>query len=120
MKDQVSTALIKMAKFKRPCLVCGNLSFKSHCEIHEIQRKRQHDAKYNTPQRKLKKKLLYGGDYQRRRSEVLANATHCYLCKKPFVATDQVEADHVFPGDPKSPLMPAHRLCNQRKSNKAL
>lgn len=109
-----------MPKFKRPCLVCGNLSYKSHCEIHELQRKREHDAKYNTPERKLKKKLLYGGDYARRRREALEGATHCYLCNKAFTATDQVEADHVFPGRVDTPLMPAHRLCNQRKSNKPL
>jgi len=107
-----------MPKFKRPCLVCGNLSYKSHCEIHEIQRKREHDAKYNTPERKIKKKLLYGGDYQKRRAQALANATHCYLCKEQFKPSDQVESDHLVPGDPYSPLVPAHRLCNQRKGNK--
>lgn len=107
-----------MPKFKRPCLICGELGYGSHCDVHAYQVKRIRDDRKNTPQRLAKKKALYGGDYQRRRAAALANADYCYLCNEPFQAGDRVEADHVYPGDPSSPLLPSHRACNQRKSNK--
>ena len=74
----------------------------------------------NGEQRRTRTHHFYGGDYRRRRAEVIANATHCHLCKQPLTLSDQVEADHLVPGDPASPLTPAHRLCNQRRGNKPL
>lgn len=109
-----------MAKFKRPCLICGSLSFNSHCDVHAAAIKLQRDQRRDTPERRAKKKALYGGDYRKRRASALANATHCHLCNKPFQGYDQVESDHLIPGDPNSPLLPAHRLCNQQRGNKPL
>jgi hypothetical protein len=74
----------------------------------------------NTEQRRTRKHHFYGGDYRKRRAEVLANATHCHLCKQPLTLTDQIETDHLVAGDPNSPLAPAHRVCNQRRGNKPL
>lgn len=107
-----------MPKFQRPCLVCGNLAYGSHCATHAKEIKLARDAKKNTPERLAKKKALYGGDYQRRRKLALAGATHCYLCRKAFMPEDRVEADHLFPTNPASPLVAVHRLCNQRKGNR--
>jgi len=108
-----------MAKFKKPCLVCGSLTTNaSRCDVHQAEIRRIRDAKYNTPEKLAKKRLMYGGDYQQRRKQVLANATHCSICNEPLRPGDRVEADHIDPGNPHSALAPAHRLCNQRKSNK--
>ena len=105
-----------MPRFQRPCLVCQKLTSNgTRCEIHERQYKQIQAAKYDTPERQLKKKLLYGGDYKRRRQAALAGATHCHICKEVFKPGDLIETDHVQSGNPASPLLPAHRLCNQRK-----
>ena len=72
----------------------------------------------DSPERKAKKQALYGGDYRKRARAVKAAATHCHICSKPFEYGDQVEADHIIPTDPTSPLGAAHRKCNQKKGNK--
>jgi hypothetical protein len=64
----------------------------------------------------------YQGDYQRRSAAVrkAANAdpsTLCWLCHTPARLDDPWTADHVLPGDPHSPLMPAHRSCNSRRGD---
>jgi hypothetical protein len=107
-----------LPKFKKPCLICGQLSYGSHCEEHAYQIQQVRDARKNTPARRAKKKALYGGDYQQRRKIALAGATHCYLCHEAFTLTDRIEADHLIPTNPQSPLVAVHRLCNQRKGNK--
>ena len=119
-KAQGSTPPIAMPRFQRPCLDCGALSYGDRCSVHQAIRNRANENKRNTVERQAKKKALYGGDYQSRRKAALAHATHCHICNKQFVLGDSVEADHLLPGDPQSPLAPAHRLCNQRRGNKPL
>jgi hypothetical protein len=107
-------------RFSRPCLKCGALSPDTYCPQHRSEVNKQRERKRNTEEHRAKKKALYGGDYRRRRREALAGASVCYLCKETFKPGDRVEADHLFPTDPTSPLVPAHRLCNQRKGDKPL
>jgi hypothetical protein len=101
--------------FPKPCLRCGVL-FRGRgglCPTHNAE----YLARQNTPEKKAKKQALYGGDYRKRRKAVVANATHCHICKLPFQAGDQIEADHLVPL-PNSPLLAAHRHCNQAKGDK--
>lgn len=108
--------------FNKPCLVCGVLSRGTRCPEHQAElnrKKEQH--RVETPERKAKKRLLYNNpQYQAARKQLLATATHCHICKKAFTPSDKIEADHLIPGHPMSPLAPAHRLCNQRRGNKPL
>ena len=100
--------------FTIPCLTCGQLTRAgSYCTEHKPK-------KQDSPERKAKKQALYGGDYRRRARAVKSSATHCHLCNKPFEYGDSIEADHLIPGDPNSPLAPAHRLCNQKRGNKPI
>jgi hypothetical protein len=109
-----------MSKFARSCLVCGALSKQTRCPKHTAEINSVRERKRDTPERRARKALLYNGDYHKRRVALLATATHCHLCKIQFLPTDKVEADHLVPGNPNSPLAAAHRLCNQRRGNKPL
>lgn len=113
-----------MTKFQRPCLLCGALSYGTRCATHEQAYQSAREAKRDTPERRERKRNLYNKDYRARRKLLLeavgAMGGVCHLCKKPFTATDRVEADHLVPSDPNSELAPAHRLCNQRRGNKPL
>jgi hypothetical protein len=99
-------------------LVSGRHPHNRVALISEVNKQRE--RKNNTEERRIMTQLLYGGDYRRRRREALAGASVCYLCKETFKPGDRVEADHIFPGDPHSPLAAKHRLCNQRKGDKPL
>jgi hypothetical protein len=105
--------------FRKPCIDCGELSRSTRCDTcagvrnQAIQAKRDADPNY-----KAKKARLYNSQYRRQAQAVKAGATHCALCHQPFQLGDRIEADHINPGDPTSPLQPAHRLCNQRKGGK--
>ena len=112
-----------MPRFNTPCLDCGQLSKAgSRCEVCASNRKREAFARLsqNTEARREKKKLLYNSDYRRRAKQVRENATHCHLCGEGYRPTDPFEADHLLPGDPNSPLAPAHRSCNQKRGDKPL
>lgn len=74
----------------------------------------------DSPERKEKKKLLYGNNYRTRARAMKAQATHCHLCGKAFEFGDNIEADHLIAGHPDSPLAPAHRECNRRRGNREL
>ena len=70
-------------------------------------------------ERQAKKKLLYkNADYRRRSQLVRQTAITCSLCGGGARVGDPWTADHVVPGDPRSPLLPAHRSCNSKKGNK--
>lgn len=108
-----------MTRFNRPCLDCGKLSRGSRCPEHQAIVDKAREARIS-PARRAKKKALYGGDYRARRRAVLANATNCYLCGGPATLENPLEADHIIPGDPSSPLLPAHRRCNRSKGDKPI
>lgn len=59
----------------------------------------------------------YAGDYKRRAKVVRDNAITCWICHKGFTVLDPPTADHYFPGNPNSPLLPAHRSCNSSRGN---
>lgn len=107
--------------FNKPCLICGKLSKGSRCEEHQKELdQRKQAAKEKDPTYQAKKATLYGGSYRRYAKAVKANATECWICKKPFTIEDKIDADHVVPGDPTSPLMPAHARCNRSRGNQII
>lgn len=98
--------------FARPCLECGVLSRNgTRCEKHQGII----DAKTNA---RKAERIHYKGDYRARAKAVRDSATHCWLCGETARPHDPWTADHVYPGDPASPLMPAHKSCNSRRGNK--
>ena len=110
-----------MTRFQRPCLDCGKLTRNpSRCDDCRRGRQRAIDQARDTPERRAKKRALYGGTYPARRKALLATATICHICNQPPRPGDPLEADHIYPGDPGSPLAPAHRSCNQARGNKPL
>lgn len=98
--------------FPMPCLDCGTLVRGSnrcpeHKAINEIKRQRK------------KNRGHYRGDYGKRSKFVRDNAEVCWLCGDGYRADDPWTADHYYPGEPDSPLLPAHRSCNSRRGNKS-
>ena len=110
-----------MPRFRRQCLDCSELTFDSRCEKHASEHRRERQRRADTPERLAKKKFLYGRGYATKRAQVLATATHCHLCGKPFGVNEQIETDHVYPElGHASPLAAAHRRCNQARGNRPL
>jgi hypothetical protein len=98
--------------FKRPCLDCGVLVDRGNrCEPHQSAYLAKIDER-RKPNRKH-----YSGSYQRRAKQVRDNAVICWICNKGFTTDDPPTADHYYPSDPTSPLLPAHRSCNSRRGN---
>ena len=112
-----------MIIFPKPCLKCKAL-FKArseYCDACRLERKPRTPApRIESAERKARKALLYGGDYRERARVVRLTATHCHICKEPFTDANRhlIQADHLIPGNPNSPLAPAHRSCNARKGNR--
>jgi 5-methylcytosine-specific restriction endonuclease McrA len=110
-----------MILFPKPCLKCKAL-FKArseYCDSCRLERKpREQTPRVYSAERKIRKGLLYGGDYRERAKVVRQTATHCHICKQIFTDRTQIQADHLIPGNPQSPLAPAHRRCNAQKGNK--
>lgn len=105
-------------KFPKPCLDCGVLTRNGNrCETHQTAVDALHDAR-----RMSVKKLSgqYAGDYRRRAKLVRETAVVCHLCGEGARWGDPWEADHLFPGEADSPLLPAHRSCNISRGNKAV
>lgn len=102
--------------FNKPCLICGTLSKATLCPTHQAAKEKAR----NTPERQARKAALYNSSYRTLAKQVRANATQCHICKGGYIPHDPFEADHLIPGDPYSPLAPAHRSCNQSRGNKAL
>lgn len=61
----------------------------------------------------------YAGDYRRRAKAIRDHAEFCWLCGGGAREDDPWQADHVIPGDPNSPLAPAHRSCNASRGNRS-
>lgn len=87
----------------------------SRCPEHQQSRDRYVDMA-----KAARKKATgqYAGDYRRRAKAVRESATVCWLCGGGVRPNDPWQADHVVPGDPDSPLAPAHRSCNAARGNK--
>jgi hypothetical protein len=111
-----------MAGFPKPCLECGKLSLgDTRCETHRLERLRLMEA--TRPKRKYKtkpKREHYGGDYAKRAKAVRESATYCHLCGDGPRHNDPWTADHIIPGNPQSPLAPAHRSCNSSRQRKPI
>ena len=110
-------------RFNRPCLKCNTLhrdkgDYCASCRS-EYERKREAD-----PARMARKRIMYGGDYRARRAsmvtETIQNNLPCHICKKNFTSLSEITADHLIPGNPNSPLAPAHKSCNSSRGNKPL
>ena len=99
--------------FKRPCLDCGVLTDTGNrCPTHQSAYQARLDA------RKVGKREHYKGDYKKRAKIVRDTADQCWLCGEGARVDDPFTADHYFPGNPNSPLLPAHRACKSRRGNK--
>jgi len=97
---------------RRVCVRCGVLTLHgSVCEPCEQERERIRSRKRGTRH--------YTTEYRKRAAQVRATAVTCWLCGDGARANDPWTADHVVPGDPDSPLAPAHRSCNSRRGNRA-
>jgi len=108
-----------MSKFPKPCLTCNQLTTGgSYCETHQ----KTVDAKEAQRQavRKRGRVIYNDAAYRRGRALLKATATHCHLCKQPFIDRNQITADHLIPGQVDSPLAAAHLVCNSRRGNKPL
>lgn len=107
---------MKGYNFRAPCIVCGALTRGANrCEQHKLPPR-------DRTAREIKKKLTgqYSGDYRKRAKLVRDNAVICHICKEGYKPLDPWQADHLIPGDPLSPLLPAHRSCNASRGNKPL
>jgi hypothetical protein len=53
---------------------------------------------------------------------VRESATLCHLCGEGRKENDPFEADHIIPAEAGSQaiLLPAHRTCNRKRSNKPI
>jgi len=109
-------------RFPKPCIECGNLTTNAtRCDT--CNGKRQDLMKALGTKRVYKakpKRAHYQGDYAARAKAVREAAVYCHLCGDSARATDPWTADHLIPGDPASPLLPAHRSCNSRRGNRPL
>jgi len=86
---------------QRPCINCVNLTTRTtRCQTCQPL----HDA-------------LYDAEYKRIAHIIRTTATHCHICGQGARPDDPFTADHIRPRDKTSPLAPAHRSCNTRKSN---
>lgn len=101
----------------QPCLGCGTLTPNTRCDVCQKPLNNAHDRRRRQKKRETRQ---YAGNYRERARIVRANATHCHLCGKAFTPTDRINADHLEPGNPNSPLAAAHALCNQRRGNKPI
>jgi len=108
-----------MRRFAIPCSSCGVLTRNegARCDIHKAQHEQQRELR-----RQLVKKATgqYSGDYKKRAKFVRDNAIACHICGLGELPNDPWNADHLIPGDPDSPLLPAHASCNRKRGNKPL
>lgn len=99
---------------KRPCIECQALTDKgSRCPACQSNLNARMDAA------RIGKRQHYGGDYAKRAKAVRDAAVECWWCHEGFTRANPVQADHLIPGDPASPLVPACRRCNIARSNRS-
>ena len=93
---------------RRPCLDCRELTTNTRrCDTCSARRERLR------PNR-----TKYDGDYPTRSRLVRENARYCWICLEGPRDWDPWQADHLYPDDPNSPLLPAHRSCNIARSRR--
>ena len=110
-----------MRVFPKPCLKCKAIftARSEYCESCRLEKKPPTPKpRVESPERKQRKALLYNSSYRARAKAVRDTATHCHICQQAFTDRATIQADHLIPGNPYSPLAAAHRSCNIRKSNK--
>ena len=114
--------LLLMSRFPQPCSVCGKLTKgKSKCEQHEKEYQQARGMRNaSRPERQAMKSKLYNYAYRQEAKRVRDTATHCHICKQPFMEGDKIEADHLIAGLIGGPLAPAHRRCNQSRGDKPI
>ena len=95
----------------KPCLDCGKPGQASRC----TDCTRRKEASRIRPTEARNK--LYNRKHRRLAAYVRATATTCWVCGQGARDGDPWQADHVLPGDPGSPLLPAHRSCNIARAN---
>ena len=88
------------------------MALQSRCVTCTAQNNQQEER-----QRPARNREHYAGDYAKRAKAVRDAATICWLCNEPAKPNDPWQADHYIPADPASPLLPAHRSCNIKRSN---
>lgn len=91
----------------KPCLDCGTPTPRTRCATCTRNHTRNRRGRPH-----------YAGNYRQRAAAIRAAAHTCWLCGGGPKQEDPWQADHIFPGDPTSPLAPAHRSCNARRGNK--
>jgi hypothetical protein len=98
---------------RKLCLDCGAPSTGPRCPEHTRAKDRERTAK----------RTHYSGDYVKRRADLLATSTHCWLCGEPLTGYPwphqlSSTADHVVPSDANSELRAAHLACNAGRGNR--
>jgi hypothetical protein len=109
--------------FPKPCLKCKAIFIarSEYCEGCRLEKKPRTPApRIDSLARRIKKANLYTSHYKKIARGIKATATHCHLCQQPFTDRNQIQADHLEPGNPLSPLLPAHARCNASRGNKKL
>ena len=91
------------------CADCQRIS-PTHPRCKECQAKREHFRYVSRPHRM--------GTYKARARKVRESASVCWICGEGARPEDPWTADHLVPGDPNSPLLPAHRSCNSRRGDR--
>ena len=94
----------------KPCATpgCPNLTRTTRCQGCEQGHQKARNAK----------RTHYHGSYTTRARHTRDTAVRCWICNKAFTPGDRIHADHVRPGDPTSPLKPAHARCNTSRGNR--
>ena len=98
----------------KPCLTCGTLTAGlGRCEPCRLAEGRRADGM-------RPKREHYAGKYRAEAKRVRDTARICWLCGQGPRDADPWQADHVIPGQVGSPLLPAHRSCNIRRSKQEM
>lgn len=84
----------------KTCVVCGTPSPQARCPRHRLR-------------------PTATAAHRAARRQLLATATHCWRCGKPFTPTDPLQADHILPRalggtDTPNNYGAAHQSCNAR------
>ncbi len=80
-------------------------------------------TRHQTPRNRRKQNLYGNPIYKTARAQLLANATHCWICGQPPTPNDPLTADHIIPlarqhGPANhTDLRAAHRSCNARRKH---